>query len=497
MLTRLKVNGFKNLINVDVRFGPFTCIAGANGVGKSNLFDAIKFLSDLAESRLTDAAMSVRDEGGKTSDIRGVFRKFRSNDTHPAEYDDEMSFEAELIIPKEGVDDLGQQAIATSTFLRYKLRLSYKKDDGISSIGGLEILEEELTHIKKSESARALLFKTSKDWHNNVFFNKRFVPFISTESESGNRIIKLHQDGKQGGSPVRRNAKTLPRTVLSSTNAVENPTALLVKNEMRSWRLLQLEPSALRKPDEFTAPFKLGEDGSHIAATLYHLAQVDVLENGNGTDVSNSKIYGQVAARLSELINGVFSIDVDRDEKRELLTLELTTLDRVPYPAKALSDGTLRFLALAVLELDPNAKGVLCLEEPENGIHPERIPAILRLLKDIAVDVEDPVGKDNPLRQIIINTHSPVVVQQVEDNDLLAAELKGEGVLFSCLPKTWRAKDDTAPIISRGIIGVYLNPTGTLVQKDFEVDGTNGKSKRLRVIDREDLQQFLPFEAAK
>lgn len=34
MLTRLKVNGFKNLVDIDVRFGPFTCIAGANGFGK-------------------------------------------------------------------------------------------------------------------------------------------------------------------------------------------------------------------------------------------------------------------------------------------------------------------------------------------------------------------------------------------------------------------------------------------------------------------------------
>ena len=40
MLTRLKVNGFKNLVDVDVRFGPFTCLAGVNEVGKSNLFDA-------------------------------------------------------------------------------------------------------------------------------------------------------------------------------------------------------------------------------------------------------------------------------------------------------------------------------------------------------------------------------------------------------------------------------------------------------------------------
>jgi AAA15 family ATPase/GTPase len=56
MLTRFKVNGFKNLMDVDVRFGPFTCVAGVNGVGKSNLFDAIRFLSLLASKTLIEAA---------------------------------------------------------------------------------------------------------------------------------------------------------------------------------------------------------------------------------------------------------------------------------------------------------------------------------------------------------------------------------------------------------------------------------------------------------
>ena len=60
MLTRLKVSGFKNLVDVDVRFGPFTCIAGANGVGKSNLFDAILFLSALTERTVAEAALAVR-----------------------------------------------------------------------------------------------------------------------------------------------------------------------------------------------------------------------------------------------------------------------------------------------------------------------------------------------------------------------------------------------------------------------------------------------------
>ena len=99
MLTRLIVSGFKNLVDVDVRFGPFTCVAGANGVGKSNLFDAIRFLSAIADRPLMDAALSVRDEGERTGDVQSLFHRVGAG------YASSMSFEAEMIVPFEGVDD--------------------------------------------------------------------------------------------------------------------------------------------------------------------------------------------------------------------------------------------------------------------------------------------------------------------------------------------------------------------------------------------------------
>ncbi len=113
MLTRLKVSGFKNLIELDVSFGPFTCIAGATGVGKSNLLDAIVFLSALADRPLIDAALAVRDQGAKTGDIRGLFHHVGDS------FSTEMRFEAEMIIPESGTDDLGQPAQASSTFVQY------------------------------------------------------------------------------------------------------------------------------------------------------------------------------------------------------------------------------------------------------------------------------------------------------------------------------------------------------------------------------------------
>jgi energy-coupling factor transporter ATP-binding protein EcfA2 len=235
MLTRLKVSGFKNLVDLDVRFGPFTCIAGANGVGKSNLFDAIHFLSALADHPLIEAAKSVRDESGKTADVRSLFHRVGD------EYDEQMSFEAEMIVPGQGVDDLGQTAEASITLLRYTVVLAYRKSENGGTPGALELLKEELSHIKIGDASKHLLFPHNPKWRNSAVLGKRRVPsFISTDGEGANRVILLHQDKGTGGRPQPRSAVKLPRTVLSVVNAAESPTALLARREMRSWRLLQL-----------------------------------------------------------------------------------------------------------------------------------------------------------------------------------------------------------------------------------------------------------------
>jgi len=230
---------------------------------------------------------------------------------------------------------------------------------------------------------------------------------------------------------------------------------------MQSWRLLQLEPAALRQPDEFSAPSHLESDGRHLAANLHRLA----LQTGTG------QVYNRLANRLSELIGTVRGIRIDRDEKRELLTLMMTGADQTELPARALSDGTLRFLALSVLEQDPETPGLICLEEPENGIHPDRIPAMLRLLRDIATDAEEPADDTNPLRQVIVNTHSPSVVMATPDDSILLARsepalLNGREftrLAFACTPGNWRLMSrPPCPVMRKGDMLGYLNPSAVL-----------------------------------
>ncbi len=501
MLTRLKVDGFKNLVGVDVSFGPFTCVAGANGVGKSNLFDAIRFLSALAEKPLMDAALAVRSEGAHGSDLRTIFHRVGDRQDH------EMHFEVEMVVPPEGVDDLGQEASAAITFLRYKLSL--RLDDA-----GLSITREDLSHITLGKAFEHLRFDHRVKWRKSVVTGRRTSPFISTERKDGQVFIKLHQDlGKGylgGGRPRRHVATRLPRTVLSDANAGENSTAVMARREMQSWRLLQLEPSALRTPDAYTAPTAMAANGGHLPATLARLARrrgaKPELAQETPADVDPDDpeaLYARVANRLAELIDGVRSIRIDADDRRELFTLMLTDSDGTEHEARALSDGTLRFLALAILENDPSTSGVLCLEEPENGIHPERIPAMLHLLRDLAVNTEDPVGPGNPLRQVIVNTHSPTVVAQIAHEDLLLAvaervafnESYSIRPSFRWLKGNWRSKiHPQEPAVAPGVVVSYLQP---VEPREEEEDlgpspGRRSSGRRIRVIDREEIQMWLP-----
>ena len=484
MLTRLKVDGFKNLDRIDVRLGPLTCIAGPNGVGKSNLFDAVSFLAALADRPLMEAAATVRGGDSPRGDMRGIFR--REGDRVA----ERMRFAAEFLIPAEGEDELGQTARASMTFLRYELELRYRRDSTVRTMGALEIVRESMAHVNRSEAKNRLGFPHKTRWRDSVVTGRRTSAYISTDPGENGAVVSLHADsaaGFGGGRPRRVPAASLPRTMLSSVNnAAEHRTLVLARQEMAGWMQLQLEPSALRAPDDFTAPRSMGPSGSHLPATLYELAQAAQRDHPGG----ERDVYARVANKLSELVENVRDVSVDVDEKRQLLSVVMTDLRNTEHVASALSDGTLRFLALTVMESDPGSRRLICLEEPENGMHPLRISAVIRLLDELAVDVDEPVDADNPLRQVIINTHSPSVVACVRDNALLVAhagrgsESAASRLSIRHLPGTWRqTANSDEPAVTRGDLMAYLNPLRAL--GGDETPGVGAK----RVIHREDMQQ--------
>ncbi len=475
MLTRLEVDGFKNLHSVAIEFGAFTCIAGENSTGKSNVFDAIEFLSLLSSRTLMEAAQELRSTSdNRSGDPRDLFWRGTSHGTAGETANPKgrngplIRLAAEMIVPPKVEDDFGRQARASITFVRYEVDIGYEPASGLEKIGRLVLVREELKPIKIREAHNHLGFKHSKKkFRDHVVTGRRSgAPFISTQEHGGDRMIVIHQDGGSRGKPKPASAARAPTTVVSTITGADDPTILAARREMQSWRQLALEPSALRASNRYSDPGWMAANGRHLAATLRRIA---THRPDSGADPDPDGVYARIVTRLSSLTGlGVRGVRVDEDDTRELFTLMLEEWNGIELSARSLSEGTLRFLALAVLAEDPDARGVICLEEPENGIHPGYLHVMADLLRDLSCDPHDKPGEGNPFRQVIVNTHSPFLVQLLEPDELLFATSDtmpcGNGAVnrslrLAPLKKTWReVRSSEAPISIIEILPYLAGP---------------------------------------
>jgi predicted ATPase len=448
MLLRLRVKNFKNLEDVEIRFGPLTCFVGTNGVGKSNILDAIQFLRALTEHDIQKAASMVRSPVSGEFGPRDLF--FGGDWSRP------MQFEADMLVPERVIDDFGRETVPATTLLRYSVEFGLVANGMPRLVLNREVLEP----IKAGLAKDTLGFPHKKEFLKSVVKpTRRIGVFISTadEGQGAGPEIKLHQDGGSRGQAFAPGKS--PRTVVGGTNVAEYPTVLAARREMASWMIVQLEPSAIRTPDRVGGPDKVDERGRHVAATLDRL---------RSTEETTGRTLAETVNRLARLVPEVRGIEIDRDEARQQLTV-MATLEgcRENMGPRSLSDGTLRFLALVTMFMDQDAGELLCMEEPENGIHPGRVPAAVELLEEYCVDVEHAVGPDNPLRQVIINTHSPDVVRQLGNCDLLFVDTvnspRGNYAIVRGVEGGWRKDASLVPLKRMGdFIG------GAPVGKKFE-----------------------------
>jgi predicted ATPase len=384
---------------------------------------------------------------------------------------EEFRIAAEMIISPSVRDDFGRPAEANSSYLRYEVRIGYEAAPSRGSLSRLVLLAESLDYITEGEAAGKLRFPLSaREFRKQAILNKRRTPsgYISAqETSDGQTEILIHQEGGSRGPAQRAPAGTAPKTIVATSNTSATPTILAVRREMQSWKFLALEPSAMRNPDRFHTDPHVTASGGHIAATLNRLGG-----EAEARGEEREAVYAKIAQRLRELVP-ISEIDVEVDEVRRLLTVEAKETTGVKLPASSLSDGTLRFLTLAVLVADPDAQGVVCIEEPENGIHPAKMAEMVRLLRDLAVDAKKPPGVENPFRQVIIATHSPVFVQlQSQDDLLFATEARVKGPrggaarTLRCRPlsDTWRAKSGEAPVGMATILAYLSAPPGAQLE---------------------------------
>lgn len=357
MLERITVRGFKSLRDVTVQLPRLTLLFGANAAGKSNFLDALQFLSASVTQRSLQEALGPPIRGRTVEaftlppgGIEGLFALERA----------EFSIDA-MIRPREDL----------SGPLNYRLRVALDP-----TTGQLSVTDEYLARLGKGGSPKGL-------------------PRIELDPESQRfRVRKKREVGRAPEEPVGENHTVASIPAYSGENF---PEIEALRTEVSGWRTYYLEPrDAMRQAMAPAEVEDIGQAGELLPAFLYRLK----------TSESYRPHFDAIVRMVRQVVPTVQGIDVDLNTKRGEIELLVDQVG-IKYSSRVVSEGTLRVLALAALALNPWASRLISFEEPENGVQPQRLEHIIGILAYAAG-----VGDNEVRSQLVVNTHSPIVVAQ-------------------------------------------------------------------------------------
>lgn len=390
MLTRIHIQGYKSLKNVEVRLSELSVLFGPNAAGKSNFLDCLQLLSKLATSRTIKEAFEPPYRGKPLESftfgeqgIKGSLEKDRLS----------FSIEVDVRLSDAVVDavnrqvkemrrsssqesEAGKEAKTASAVrernLRYRIEVEMLPKSGI-----LRVADEYLAALTDKGEPTG-----------------RRRPFLSRE---GNRL-HLRLEGQAHPSYYER---YLDHSILSLPHYPPHyPHLVAMRKELENWLFFYFEPrERMRAANPVKEVRHIGLMGEELASFLNTLKALD------------ERQFRAVEKALHTIMPNVQGIGV---EVSNLGEVELTLKENgIPVPARILSEGTLRILGLLSLAGAKEQPSLIGFEEPENGIHPRRIQLVAELLKTRASSGET---------QYIVTTHSPLLPDLVSDESLFVCK---------------------------------------------------------------------------
>ena len=434
MITRIEIDGFKTFQEFSLDLGPFMAIVGPNGSGKSNLFDAVTFISGLAQN----------DIGGAMRALRGtpveLFRRTQARRRMRV-----MTFAVEVLLRPDGVDAFGTPFRLRTQRLRYEVQLAARVDDD-NRFRDAYVRHERCATVSKKSERQADIGNGHP-----ILYDGRLRPFISTRSSPDGEpeVMEIRQDGpKRRGRPVVLSAGEAPRTALSTIATAEFPHLYALREMLSSIQFLHVDPQASRRPTDRMAPRRLLPDASNLATVLAKLqAETRSEDRPEG-------VLADIRIDLSSLIPSVARVTVDESPDASEHSFNIELADSVSFSSRVISDGTLRLLALLTLLNDPKHGGVLCFEEPENGVHEARAATLIEILRAAAGYSG---GNSTCCFQVLVNTHSPAVMAALEDREVVVCDVIGTSRLGQ--PRTLRTRMRT---------GVSTDPESGLTRAEVD-----------------------------
>jgi len=335
-------------------------LIGPNGSGKSNVIEAL----ELVRSTPTDFAAAIRDGGGAAEWI------WKGKDQQ-----NWAGIDIEIGSPPNGPDaPFGRP-------LRYRLEFTVANNR-------VEVLDE------------AIEAATPHRGHTDPYFYYRFQkghPVINVKGQGERHLQRADLLPDQSVLAQRKDPEIYPELTWTghSFSCIQT---------FRDWTFGRYAP--LRQPQPADLPEdRLLPDCRNLALLLNQVEHHD-------------------PQRFNELLKRFFPWFERMSTRISGGAVQFYLHEsgfRSPIPTTRLSDGTIRFIAILVTLLSPTPPPLVCIEEPELGMHPDAVELIGELLIEASARM-----------QIVVTTHSDALVSALtsDPNTIVTCERPGDGTVL-------------------------------------------------------------------
>ncbi|MFA7239184.1 MAG: AAA family ATPase [Sulfuricellaceae bacterium] len=307
----LKLKNFKTFQNANLTDIPRFCvIVGANGTGKSTLFDIFGFLRDCLKHNVRQAI-----------DMRGKYREIVSR----GHEDEDIEIEVQFRMPIAGVERL----------ITYRLVIGQDE--------GKPIVKREILRYKRSAHGSPFHFLDFKCGNGYAIINEE--DFNKTEHE-------LSRENQTLDSPDILAIKGLGQFQRFKA-------ASAFRQLIESWHVSDFHISAARGTKDAGYAEHLSVSGDNLPLVAQYLYE------------NHPDRFNRILERMRDRIPGVSHVEAKSTEDGRLILRFQDGAFKDPFIDRYVSDGTIKMFAYLILLYDPQPHPLLCIEEPENQLYPQ------------------------------------------------------------------------------------------------------------------------------
>ena len=419
MITRIEALNYRCLRYVSRPLGPFHVLVGPNASGKTTFLDVVGFLKDVVSENL-EAALSNRT----TNPEDLLFQRLG----------DQFELAVEVFIPDRLRQLTANPALDTA---RYEVAVGFDETQRQFEFKAEKFL---LKKSGASQPVRPSLFPCLPNAPDSLLTPKgrRNGKVIVHKVPGGNDNFyseTYHKSGK-GWAPSFK----LGPQKSALGNLPEDNNLFPVATWFREYLVVGvqrfvLNSSKMRLPSPPTRVTGFLPNGSNLPWVVARLRK------------DNAERHRNWIAHLQTALPDLVDITTTERPEDKHCSMIYKYAGGLNVPSWLVSDGTLRLTALTLPAYMSGHQGIYLIEEPENGIHPKAVATAYDSLSSMYE------------AQVLLATHSPVVLNEANMNNVLCFAKNDDGstdiVLGSEHPtlRQWQGEADLGTLLASGVLG--------------------------------------------